>query len=263
MRSLLKIPGAHCAPIIPNMFAYKKSIPFLGLIKIEALSLFFAVLVLVSIELFAGRGVTIVDRDEIIFFVFYSSHIFPIFYFLRKIIDFKKVLSEWNQNVKSDLLSAFKWFSIICGTALGVVVLFLLVLFILTTTNIVPVEGLNAFFDASESQHEENYLTTVLLYSPLRFILFLFSTCVLAPIIEEIIFRRLLYVTLRQKMKFIPALFISSIIFGTCHLSRNGIQAALLGLFLGFIYEKEQRLSIPIFTHVFWNFFATLVKIFI
>lgn len=90
-------------------------------------------------------------------------------------------------------------------------------------------------------------LKMLLSKSPLRFVLSLVAMCLVAPIVEEVFFRRLLYVSLRKVVNFIPALLVSSFLFSLLHPSV--IQGVLGGLFLGYIYEKGKSLPANIMVH--------------
>ena len=80
-----------------------------------------------------------------------------------------------------------------------------------------------------------------------RFSLSLVTTCFLAPVIEEIFFRRFLFVALRKKMSFIPALLITVIPFMAVH--PNVALGAIGGIYLGYVYEKGKSLPANIFIH--------------
>lgn len=84
-----------------------------------------------------------------------------------------------------------------------------------------------------------------------RFILSLISMCILAPIIEEVFFRRFFFVALRKKMSFIPALLISVIFFTAVH--PNVALGAIGGIYLGYVYEKGKSLPANILVHSIAN----------
>ncbi len=90
----------------------------------------------------------------------------------------------------------------------------------------------------------------------------LLTVCIFAPFIEEFIYRGLF---LNGLLKMHPkhpsfAIFLSALIFAIAH--RNipqGINAFLLGLFLGIIYYKTHSLYLSIFMHFINNFCAQFV----
>ena len=101
---------------------------------------------------------------------------------------------------------------------------------------------------------------TAMNVSGTRFFFTLLSFCVLAPAGEELLFRRIIYTTLRKKMSFLRALFISSVFFAVTH----GAAAPLVfpaSLLLGYVYEKKRRLPVNIMLHALINLFALCVRL--
>ena len=96
--------------------------------------------------------------------------------------------------------------------------------------------------------------------SGLRFSFLLFSFCVLAPIGEELLFRRIIYTTLRKKLSFFRALFASSVIFAAVHGSA-ALVVFPVSLLLGYVYEKKRRLPVNIMLHALINLFALAVRL--
>jgi membrane protease YdiL (CAAX protease family) len=84
---------------------------------------------------------------------------------------------------------------------------------------------------------------------------------VLAPLYEELFFRRLLYVSLRKKYSLGRAVFLGGLLFGLLHIHAL-IYASLVGIALCLAYEKTRRLDVVIFAHVINNFVSTSLKIF-
>ena len=125
-------------------------------------------------------------------------------------------------------------------------------------------EAFNSFHSNAMSDKlvERNYFGTLIVSSPLKSIIYLFSACILIPIGEEVFFRRLLYVSLRRKMGFIYALFLSSVLFALVHSGGAMGSALFAGLFLGWIYEKHQNLSVNIMVHGLINFLVNLLLVF-
>jgi len=89
-----------------------------------------------------------------------------------------------------------------------------------------------------------------------------FMVGVVAPVVEELIFRAILYVKLRQRMGIIGAALISSLFFGLIHpYIAMGVSAAVMGLVLAWLYEKSRSIWVPLILHVVNNsiLFALLV----
>ena len=83
------------------------------------------------------------------------------------------------------------------------------------------------------------------------------SIVVLGPIIEEILFRGILYESLKAKHSKRSAIVISSIIFSIIHLNIiQGINAFFAGIIFCMAYEKNRSILVPILMHTANNFFA-------
>lgn len=81
---------------------------------------------------------------------------------------------------------------------------------------------------------------------------------ILAPIFEELVFRKLLIDRLRQYGKW-PAIVMSSIAFGLFHGNvAQMVYAAFVGLILGVIYERYGNVWHVIILHFLINFFAAV-----
>lgn len=85
------------------------------------------------------------------------------------------------------------------------------------------------------------------------------ATCVGAPFAEELLFRGLIHKNLRKVMNMVPAMLISSLLFGIIH--GNIIQciyATLIGIICAFVYEKFKTIWAPIILHATANSFAVI-----
>ena len=90
------------------------------------------------------------------------------------------------------------------------------------------------------------------------FIVFLTSVC-MAPILEELLFRGLIYKRLRNTCNSFVAAIISSLAFGISH--GNLVQflyAFLAGMLLAYVYEKYKNLWAPILFHLCANTISVL-----
>lgn len=81
------------------------------------------------------------------------------------------------------------------------------------------------------------------------------STVVIAPITEEILFRGMIYETLKRGCAPKTAWFIQGCLFALIHI--NPIQMAytlIFGWIFGWVYDKTKSLLITIWTHMIVNF---------
>lgn len=77
---------------------------------------------------------------------------------------------------------------------------------------------------------------------------------ILAPIIEELMLRGIMFNRLRQGLSFRYANLLQAVVFGIYHWDIiQGLYAFALGLLLGYIYEKTRTLLAPIIVHVIIN----------
>lgn len=77
---------------------------------------------------------------------------------------------------------------------------------------------------------------------------------ILAPIVEELMLRGIMFNRLRYGLSFKTANLIQAAVFGIYHWDIiQGLYAFGLGLLLGYIYEKTRALLAPIIVHVFIN----------
>lgn len=80
------------------------------------------------------------------------------------------------------------------------------------------------------------------------------TTAILAPLLEETVFRGFLLPSLAKYMPTPVAVVLSSIAFGLVHFSpRDTPQLTALGLLLGFSYVRSGNLLTPMIIHGTWN----------
>lgn len=84
--------------------------------------------------------------------------------------------------------------------------------------------------------------------------LMLFIVAVWSPFAEELIFRAMIFRTLRKGFSFWPAAFISGLLFGAYHMNWvQGVYAAVLGVILAYTYEKTNSLLGCYLLHFMFN----------
>lgn len=84
------------------------------------------------------------------------------------------------------------------------------------------------------------------------------ATVLLGPILEEILFRRVIFGSFLPSMKFFGAALISSIVFAAIHMDFTHMLIYMAcGFTFAFIYYKTKRLLASIITHVLMNGFVT------
>ena len=91
----------------------------------------------------------------------------------------------------------------------------------------------------------------------------IFAIAIFAPILEEILFRRILFGMLLPKTNFFIAALISSVMFGIIHFELSHILLySVSGFIFAFIYYKTKRIAASIIAHMLLNGFVVLVQFF-
>ncbi|AQQ52160.1 CPBP family intramembrane glutamic endopeptidase [Planococcus lenghuensis] len=82
------------------------------------------------------------------------------------------------------------------------------------------------------------------------------------PILEELIFRRVIFGSLNQTMNFWLATAISALAFAAVHMEFVHLLLYFTtGLILAFLYQKTKRLLTPIIAHVLLNSYVMLIQL--
>ena len=83
------------------------------------------------------------------------------------------------------------------------------------------------------------------------------AALIVAPIIEELVFRGILFFKLRVAIPRILAILISAVVFGIAHFNLvQGIYATLLGIIFAIIFDRTGKLWTAIIAHMAANTFA-------
>jgi len=81
-----------------------------------------------------------------------------------------------------------------------------------------------------------------------------FMVFALAPIFEELMFRGILYPSLRRELGVAPAIALSSFFFASIHANVSQLLPLMsLGALFAFLYEKKRSLIPSIVAHALWN----------
>lgn len=105
-----------------------------------------------------------------------------------------------------------------------------------------PESWVNSYMDSSANIMQGNYIVSLL------------ATVIVAPIVEEVVFRGLIYTRLKNGIPLILSAVISSIVFGLIHGTVIWvIYTFIFGLILIWIFEKFQSLLACIILHTAFN----------
>ncbi|MEK4626962.1 MAG: type II CAAX endopeptidase family protein [Solibacillus sp.] len=87
------------------------------------------------------------------------------------------------------------------------------------------------------------------------------ATVFLGPILEELVFRRVIFGSIIQNYNFWVASIISAIVFAAIHLDFTHILLyTICGMIFAFLYHHTKRLITPIIAHVLLNGFVTFLQ---
>lgn len=106
-------------------------------------------------------------------------------------------------------------------------------------------------------KHNEN-LTELLIR---KYTIMPFYVIVVGPILEEIVYRKIIYKFLEKKIGFISSSIISSLLFSAGHFSLDRLLPYFfIGIILCYIYKKTSSILSTITIHMMLNFIAILVS---
>lgn len=91
--------------------------------------------------------------------------------------------------------------------------------------------------------------------------LFLIITVFIAPVLEEIIFRKIIFGVLYKHTNFFIAGIISALIFGIIHQEpKHLLIYASMGFVLAYVYVKTKRIIVPIIVHIVLNSITVILQ---
>jgi len=124
-----------------------------------------------------------------------------------------------------------------------------------------PFWDYNRLIEYYQNANFEPYNRT---YGELNFesLYFIFRTLIIAPIFEELFFRKFLFSKLQEKYQLIVAIIISSICFSLIHFEIPGnlLPSFIFGIISCLIYFKTKKISYSILFHFINNLLSTLIN---
>jgi uncharacterized protein len=86
-------------------------------------------------------------------------------------------------------------------------------------------------------------------------------TSIIGPILEEIVFRKIIFGSLHKRYTFFISALISSVVFAAAHMEFQHILLySAMGFTFAFLYVKTKTIIVPIFAHVAMNTLVVLVQ---
>lgn len=154
----------------------------------------------------------------------------------KKGVDFLSAFKKYHETIGRDIVLASKYF-------IG----FLIVIQLFALLKI-PLHIDNISYESLQL----NYFLT-----PFKMSMYLFITCILVPISEEVFFKRIIYVSFRKVNSILKSVLILSIIFSSLHYPYV-FYMFLWSCISCFIYERYKNLQVNIIFHGLTNFCAVL-----
>ena len=93
------------------------------------------------------------------------------------------------------------------------------------------------------------------------FLLSAITSIIFAPVLEELVFRGVLFNRLKVRIGIIPAMLISSFLFGIGHDFGGITSAFLFGLCMCILYLKTDNILVPMSVHFINNVVATILEL--
>ncbi len=133
---------------------------------------------------------------------------------------------------------------VVTGFALSIATSLLLTILMNLFTPLI--DAMEEFTEQTSMLSEGNVILTVL------------TTVVAAPLVEELIFRGLIYTRLRRAFPMIPAMLASALLFGLAHGTViHMLYTVPLGVLMCVVYERYRSLWAPILLHFGFNVAGT------
>lgn len=105
----------------------------------------------------------------------------------------------------------------------------------------------------------EAYMETFQNLMDKNIVLVFIALCIVAPLLEETLFRGIILRGLLKNLEHWSAIFFSAFLFGLLHLNIwQGIDAFIIGIFIGWLFFKTGSLQVAVFAHFISNIFIVL-----
>lgn len=93
---------------------------------------------------------------------------------------------------------------------------------------------------------------------------FVLIVVVFAPVLEEIIFRKILFGEIYKRTNFFVAVLISALVFGAVHGDfLHLLQYFVMGVVFAALYVQTKRIIVPIITHSLMNLMVVIIQLYL
>lgn len=118
---------------------------------------------------------------------------------------------------------------------------------------VLPVDFITTFFSIDKISPSTQQMFNMI-FTQSSFPVLLLGIGIIGPILEEILFRGLIFNELRKNMPTFLAIILQGLLFGSMHMNwTQFLYAAPLGIIFGFIYIWTKSIWSTILVHIFFN----------
>lgn len=108
---------------------------------------------------------------------------------------------------------------------------------------------------------EQSQNTLEIMAIAFNYPIFIIVVSVIGPILEELVFRKVIFGELYKRTNFLLAAFVSSLIFAVVHTDFTHLLVYfMMGLVFSFLYVQTKRIIVPIFAHVAMNSIVVMIQ---
>lgn len=87
-------------------------------------------------------------------------------------------------------------------------------------------------------------------------------TTIIGPILEEVIFRKIIFGALYKKFGFFISALISSVLFSAAHMEfEHLLLYSAIGFTFSYLYVRTNTIFVPIFAHTFMNTYVVILQL--
>lgn len=109
--------------------------------------------------------------------------------------------------------------------------------------------------------NDKEYIRSQTIINSQPILMIVITTILISPLLEEIVFRGVLFEEIRNNIDSKYAIIISAILFAIIHGNiTQGIYALIVGLYLGYLKSKFDNIIIPITVHILMNIVALVMR---
>ncbi|PKG22721.1 CPBP family intramembrane glutamic endopeptidase [Niallia nealsonii] len=117
---------------------------------------------------------------------------------------------------------------------------------------------IESLFGVTQGSENTERLMTFVERSPIVILVI----SIIGPILEEVVFRKIIFGTLYKRLNFFLSALISSILFALAHNEFSHILLyASMGFTFAYLYVKTKRILVPIFAHVSMNTLVVVIQL--